>query len=115
MAKVTDFHTHARLDNQDTAKNDKLVNEGGIYIGCLPKDDADFMRVWQDRLIIEKNQIVALTNSFARDYTQYLHNVGEILSYFKIDPALYDPELHELTIGEDGNTWMLKREQQLNK
>lgn len=108
MAKIYSLQTKKELGKQDTKANDKLAEEKGTYIGCLPKDDAEALRTYQEIIIVKQQKIDELLKDFHEDYTQYLANVADVLIYFKVDPKTYNPIDDTLLIGEDGHVWVVK-------
>ena len=109
MGDVYSMHTKKQLGKQDTSKNDEMATKG-VYLGCLPKEDADTIRIIQSKLAIEEAQVNELIEAFDYNYLAYLQIVTEVLLFFKskgIDN--FDPTVNDLMVGEDGHTWIHKK------
>lgn len=111
MTKVYSINTGARLDKQDTEKNDKLAATGD-YLGCIPKIEATAMRSLQEMLICEQAQINELIDKFDKEYANYLENVVNVLIMLGIDYSRYNVKTDKLMISEDGNVWITKGEEE---
>lgn len=112
MGDVISLKSKKVLGKQDGIKND-IEASGGIYLGCLPKLDAEEIRKVQTKLACQREQIDELVDTFEGDYLEYLMNtVVNTLIYFKADILDFNPELNDLMIGEDGHTWIGKRKEE---
>ena len=110
MVKVISVRSGKRLNKHDFAANDKLAKEEGRYLGVLPSEDAEFMRVWHDRLTCEKAQIDELIEEYEKNYLQYLKDLTSVFLYLGFKPEDFNPEKEQILISEDGHIWVVEKE-----
>lgn len=72
---------YSKMTQQDTDKNDELVNKEGVYLGCLKKEDGKTMRNLIAEMSFKCEQINQLTAEW-----EYLSD--ELLDFQKFCLAL---------------------------
>lgn len=111
MGNVYSIRTGKKLE-QNTTDNDALVAQGGRYIGCLPKADAEELRKFQQKLIVDQMEIDELIKKFEGSFLLYLNDVASVFMYLGIDPQTFDPNKEHLYIGADGHLWVVPFEKE---
>jgi hypothetical protein len=111
LAKLISFKTRRTLGGQDTEENDDFIKKNGRYIGVLLKDDAEYLRLLQERLTALQQQINEMVEAFDTQYRYYLQDVESIFLHLKIPPETFNPEKEKLYIGEDGHLWVVDKKE----
>jgi hypothetical protein len=109
VGKLVSIKTGKELGGQDYIENDDLVAKKGQYIGVLPKEDADYVRMLQEKMTAQQIEINERIEAFDLQRKYYIEDVISILLHFEILPEDFNPATEDLYIGEDGHTWIVKK------
>ena len=115
MGRVYDYFSKRNMESlarQDYAKNDKIADERGRYIGVLPKNEAKVLRDTVDQLARKKAQIDGLIDEFHTIYEGYSYMLAGALALLKINPDSFDPRTHDLYVDKNGHAWIVERQQE---